>query len=103
MWVDAESRLRKKRVWNFLELLSELLSCVASRNHWNTIFYHGKDLIGFVYKYMLHWGHVLSYIYFHKQKSSIGFLFLHGFTLRLSSLFIKPFWAWLLATCTFAN
>ena len=31
------------------------------------------------------------------QNSSIGFLFLHGFTLRLSSLFIKRFWAWLSA------
>ena len=35
------------------------------------------------------------------EKSSIGFLFLHGFTLRLSFLFIKRLWAWLLAI--FAN
>ena len=31
------------------------------------------------------------------QKSSNGFIFLHGFSLRFSSLFIKPIWAWLLA------
>ena len=39
----------------------------------------------------------------HIQKSSIGFLFLHGFTLRLTSLFRKPIWDWLLHVAIFAN
>src|SRR6218665_2308502 len=34
-------------------------------------------------------------IYFHDRKAPLASSFWHGFTLRLSSLFIKPFWAWL--------